>query len=72
MNSDIKEMVAKYIKLIEMVVKSKGEKSDKTARIKFPNVRQVLDMPYRKIVNYIEIIVEMKRGMESIGIDENA
>ena len=72
MNCYVKEMVTKYIKPIEMIVESKGKESDKSARVIIPDALQNLDIFYSTIIGYISKIIEMKRIMEGIRIDENA
>ena len=72
MNGYVKEMVTKNIKLIKMIVKSKGKKSNKSAGIIIPDPLQILNIFYSNIPGYVSKIIEMKRVMESIGIEKNA
>ena len=72
MDCYIKQMVTKNIKLIKMIVKGNWKKRNKTARIEIPNVLQIMDISYSKIINDINIIIKMKWAMKSIRIDDNS
>jgi len=71
MNCYVKKMVTKYIKPVKMIVHRKGKKRDNAARTKPPNVKQILDISYTKIIDYIKVIIEMKWTKKSIRIGEN-
>ncbi len=71
MYCQVKDMIPPYIKLIEMIVKSKRQKSEETARTFFPDVQQMMNITYGGIIGYIDHIIEMKRTMKSIRIDED-
>lgn len=60
MNGDIKEMVTKHIQVIKMIIKSEGKEGDKTAGIISPNVLDILDIFYSKIVDYVKKVIEME------------
>ena len=72
MDRQVEEMIAKYMKMIEMIIKCEGKESDETARIRSPNVQQILNISYSKIIYYRRFIIAAKRTMKSIGIDKNA
>ena len=57
--------------MIEMIVNSNGKEGDKTARIEFPINKQILDVFYNIIINYIDIIIKLKRAIKRIRIDDN-
>jgi len=70
MNGYIKEMIAQYVQMMEVVVTGEGQEGEKTARAKLPDTRKVMDVPDGIIVDDISFIIEMKGGIKSIGIDE--
>ena len=41
MNGQIKKVVTKYVKAIEMIINDKGKKNDKTTGIGLPMVKQI-------------------------------
>jgi hypothetical protein len=71
MDRDVKQMVTKYIKPVEMIIKSNGKIGDKTTGPEIPDARQVLNIFYSKIINYGRSIIEVKRGKESIKINND-
>ena len=72
MNQQIKNMVAQYMQLIKMVVKTKGEIGNKTAGTEIPDVLQVLNISYSEIVNYKMFVIKLKRNKKSIRIEDNS
>ena len=72
MDAQVKEMVSKYMKTVEMIVKSQGKKGNETAMIKLPYALQILDIPYSRIINYINVIIKVKRAIKSFRIKEGS
>jgi uncharacterized protein (UPF0210 family) len=72
MDRHVKEVVTEYIKLVEMIVQGQGKIEDKTAWQEIPDVLQVRNTSYSKIISCKKTIIKMKRAMKSIGIDNNS
>jgi len=70
MNCHIKKMVPKDIKLIEMIIKGNGEKSNKTAGVIRPKMLKVLYTSNDRISHYKTNIIEVKRRKEGVGIND--
>ena len=54
-----------------MIVNGERKKGNETAGIKFPIVKQIVNIPYRVIINDINLVIKMKRGEKSIGINND-
>lgn len=65
-------MIAGDMKPVEVIIGRKGKKGNKTAGIKIPDPLQVLNTLYSRVIDDIEDIIEMKRAMKSIGINNNS
>jgi hypothetical protein len=61
-------MITKYMKPIKVIVKSKRKKSDKTTGIKCPDILQMMNIPYNKIIGDKTKIIVMERTKERIRI----
>ena len=55
-----------------MIVQGKRKKSNKAARPPIPDILQVRNIPYIRIIDYIGDIIEMKGTKKSIRIDKNS
>jgi len=65
-------MVTKHIKVIEVIINGNGKKGNKATGIKYPVMKQILDISYKKIPNYIIKIIEMKRAEKCIRINNDS
>ena len=72
MNRQINQVVTEYIKLMKMIVQSQWKIEDKTAGQEIPNILQIRNTSYNNIISYQDTIIEMKRAVKSIGIDNNS
>jgi hypothetical protein len=64
-------MVTGYIKPIEMIIQSNGKIEDETAGQEIPDLLQMMNIPYGKIINDGRKIIKVKRTMEGIRINED-
>ena len=61
-------MIPEHIKPVKMIIQSNGKIEDEAPWKKIPDIRQVRNTSYRKIINYRRLVIQMERGKESIGI----
>ena len=71
MNAQIKQVITEYIQRTKMIVKRKGKIEKKPAGKEIPNVGPIMDIPDSKIINDGRLIIQMKRAMKSIRIDND-
>ena len=72
MDAQIKQVVTNDVKPVEMIIKSKGEIEDKTARQIIPDSLQILNISYFRIILYKNGIIKMKGTKKTIRIDDNS
>jgi hypothetical protein len=72
MDGLVKEMIAEHMKLAEMIIKDKGKKGDKTAGVKPPVVKQVMDASDGKIIDDIKLVIEVEGTIKGVRIDNES
>jgi len=55
-----------------VIINGNGKKGNKATGIKYPVMKQILDISYKKIPNYIIKIIEMKRAEKCIRINNDS
>ena len=68
MNRQVHQMIPEHIKPVKMIIQSNGKIEDEAPWKKIPDIGQVRNTSYRKIINYRRLVIQMERGKESIGI----
>ena len=71
MNSHVKNVITQDIKLAEMIIKGQGIECKKTKGVEFPDTKKIMDILDRWIIRYIRSVIEMKRRMEGVRINND-
>jgi len=72
MDDKVNKMVVPDIKLVKMIIKSKGEYTDETRRIEIPPglyIQQILNF---RIIDDDRVIVKMEGTIKGVGINNNS
>ena len=71
MDYQVKQVVTKYVKSVEVIIKSQRKEGNKTTMKIMPDIMQIINISYCKIMDYETTVIELKRTKETIRINNN-
>ncbi len=69
MDRQIENMVSNDAELAEVIIEGKGKVKNEAPGQKAPDIRDVVDVPYGRIIDNGALIIKVERTMKGVRID---